>query len=438
MVLIVGAALAVACSTWSPGTLTPSATPQARDSVVVFVPGMTGTQLAEPASGKLLWGATRQLFFPRDGGYSLALPIVGEGESSPVSALRPLAPILEIGIPGFRKPIYRPVVERLVSEGRTYGRLEEPHADADFFFFNYDWRQDNLAAVMSLDRQLASLDRERGGDLQVDLVCQSNAAKICRYLTKYGAVPLEQAATGEFAQREYEIRRVVLAGSSNGGSLRVLELLATGRSYVPWVGRKLRPETFFTLRPLFDDLPLGRSDLFIAESGATLNIDLLSASTWRQMGWSVFGRAESARADRPQHRRLFGTVEDRLHYLQAQLDRARTLHDLLQRDSPFFPRVAYFRLENESTATVDRALVRDAGNRKETIFPSKSSQGSLGDLMEQLIQPGDGHATIASQRQLSPQENAVLEDAKLVTGGHFEMVVQEPGLDALVAFLRQP
>jgi hypothetical protein len=49
--------------------------------------------------------------------------------------------------------------------------------------------------------------------------------------------------------------------------------------------------------------------------------------------------------------------------------------------------------------------------------------------------PGDGHATLASQRLLSLQEEAAVAGAEQVDGGHFEMLVEPAGLDALVRAL---
>ena len=43
---------------------------------VIVVPGITGTRLRDGESGKLVWGSARNVFFPRDGGYRLALRVI--------------------------------------------------------------------------------------------------------------------------------------------------------------------------------------------------------------------------------------------------------------------------------------------------------------------------------------------------------------------------
>ena len=51
--------------------------------------------------------------------------------------------------------------------------------------------------------------------------------------------------------------------------------------------------------------------------------------------------------------------------------------------------------------------------------------------------PWDGHATLASQRRLSPQEEAALAGSFLAHGGHFEMVIAPDSLDAVLSFLAE-
>ena len=71
---------------------------------------------------------------------------------------------------------------------------------AGFYFFDYDWRRSNLESVRRLDRQLEALRVARGGDLGVDLICQSNAGKICRYLVKYGSLAPAEGEAGAVPQ----------------------------------------------------------------------------------------------------------------------------------------------------------------------------------------------------------------------------------------------
>jgi len=418
---------------------------------VVVVPGVTGTQLRDPTSQELIWGSSRQLFRPHDGGYALALPLAaGEpaGPSEPVHSqayYEPVGPIWQLRLPGWTRKIYLPLRERFEATGFQLGELTAPTPADDLFFFNYDWRYGNLDAVRRLDRQLEALSAARGG-LEVDLICQSNAAKICRWLVKYGTLNVEAAEAGARdgveggarGRRGYTIRKLILVGASNNGALRVLQLLNQGRKYIPVVGRRLYPETFFTIRPLFEDLPVDRGVLFFDASGKTLPIDLFEASNWVKYGWSIFGRAAIKRLSEKPRADLFGDRQDRLDYLQRQLRQAQRLQLLLGRDAENFPAVRYYRLENISSATIDRALLVQERGEWRTYFLGDAKIDRDPVLRELASAPGDGHAGLASQRGLSAQEAAAVAATVQVEGGHFDAIIQPESIDAILAFLADP
>lgn len=405
-------------------------------TAMVYVPGMTGTRLSDPIDGSTVWGETRQLMRPHDGGYRLALPLLAPASGAHRQAgYQAVAPLWELNLPGWRKPIYGPLAKHLVAAGYRLGKLEKPEEHDSLFFFNYDWRRSNVESVATLDRQLEDLAASRGGAVEVDLVCQSNAAKICRYLVKYGAQPIATADSVERAPAPYTVRKVVLVGASNGGALRSLELLLRGRSYVPVLGRRFHPETFFTIRPLFDDLPVGSGALFFDAEGADVAVDLFDAGNWQTHRWSIFSpEAEVRLARRPQVD-LFGDRAQQLVYLARQLARASRLQQLLARDSAQFPAVRYYSLENASSPTAARALLERKNGLWETTFASDRRVSRQAPLLALAAAPGDGHATLASQRALSPQEQAAMVRSVVLRGGHFEMIIAPESLDTLLELL---
>jgi len=403
---------------------------------VVFVSGVTGTKLQDPKSGGLIWGGTKQLFSPRDGGYRLVLPLV-ETAGQAQGHYEATAPLLRIRLPFWTKEIYRPLVQHFEAAGYRWGDLAAAQPADDFFFFNYDWRHGNLESVRRLHRQLEALSDARGGS-DVDLVCQSNAAKICRWLAKYGALDLEEAEAGDRPQRDYGLRKLVLVGASNSGALRVLQLLNDGRSYVPLVGRRFRPETFFSLRPLFEDLPAARDDLFFDGQGEILPVDLFEATNWAKYGWSIFAPSAKERLRRNPRSDLFGDHDEQLAYLARQLGQARRLQGLLGSDSAHFSAARYYLLENSSSPTVNRALLTLEAGEWRTYFLGDTRVDGDPGLRGLAATPGDGHASLASQRGLSPQETAALAGTATAIGGHFEAVIQPAALDSVLGFLAEP
>jgi hypothetical protein len=347
---------------------------------VVFVPGVTGVVLRDSKTGEVVWGEGRNLLGPDDGGSRLALgPHLG-----PDTALEPAGPIDEIRVFGIQKPIYGPLRELLIRAGYVPGKT--------LFFFGYDWRRDLTESAGRLRQQLEEMRREQGRErLEVDLVCQSSGAHLCRYLAKYDLPP------------NFAIRRLVLVGASNGGSLRILRELDRGRRYVPLVGRFMRPEVLFTFPSLFQDLPIYRRDLFLDEKGRPLDVDLWDPESWRRYGWSVQGK----------------DVE-----LRRVLSDARRFQELLRADSPRFGNTRIYVVGSTDQPTPDRAvLVRD-GKEWKTFFTGDAWLRRRPTLEALATAEGDEHATVASQDWLSPQEKAALAlPPHRVKGGHFEALL---------------
>ena len=403
------------------------------NEIVVLVPGITGVELKDPESGEILWGLGRNLLGPRDGGYGLALPISGE-ESPP---LEPTGPLLEIRLSLFRKPVYGPIFELLERSGYAWGNLGDPDSPGNLFSFSYDWRRDNVAAARLLAARLQDLRRARGPEpLRVNLVCQSNGGHICRYLAKYGASPLEAALAGRGGPPEgVDVAKVIFVGTSNGGSLRILQFLNEGRKYFPF-GRKLLPETLFTYPSLFQDLPGYRRDLFLDSRGRPMDVDLFDAESWQTYGWSIFGEKAARRLGRTERPDLFGTRPDRLRFLRARLQQSRDLQRALRQDAPGFRGTRYLLIQSVYRETPDRAVLLQEKGRWATLFADQRRIRKDDYLRALAAAPGDGHAASASQTWLSPQEvEAIAAPPFYLDGPHFEMILETAVLRRLLEFL---
>lgn len=419
---LLAASALLACS------LPPSPTlPGARDrsrEVVVLVPGITGTELRHPATGRVVWGDGRSVFFPRDRGRALALPVAAGAPDRPLEASALVEEVAILGL--IRKQAYGPIVRLMAAQGYRPGSLLDPDPEAGFFPFPYDWRRDNLDTAAELASRLEGLRRSRGEDLlEVTLICQSSAAHVCRWLVKYGGGSLEAAEAGRAAPPPtLKVSKLVLVGTANGGSLRILRFLNRGRVYVPLVGRRWGPETLFTWPSLVQDLPTHRRDLFLDARGRTRDVDLFDPANWRRYGWSVWGPegAELARRDRLPD--WLGGAADRDAFLARALDRARRFHRLLAADAPGFGPIRYYLIQNPYAETPDRALLVEEGGRWQTWFSGDRRVEEDPYLAARMTAPGDGHATVASQRHLSPQERAALGSRTFqLRGGHFELIL---------------
>jgi hypothetical protein len=269
------------------------------------------------------------------------------------------------------------------------------------------------------------------------LICQSNGAHICRYLIKYGGASLAEAEAGR-AERpaSIEVEKLILVGSSNGGSLRILRELDRGRSYVSLVGRKWQPETLFTFRSLFQDLPAYRADLFLDEQGKVMDVDLYDPAAWQRFGWSVFAEPTVRRLTRRARADLFGDDEDRLAYLKRTLDLAQRSQRVLATDSPEFGKPKYYMIQSMEIDTPARAVLVEKKGEWRTFFTGDTWLEKRPHLKQLATTPGDGHAGIESQLWLSPQEHErMVGEPYQVEGGHFDLILNPATLEHLLDIL---
>jgi hypothetical protein len=410
--------------------------PSSRRIPVVVVPGVTGSRLRNTASGEDVWGPARTFFGPKDRGHGLALPLREDDEA--LDPLEPNGTIFQVRLLSWTKEVYRPLRKAFEQAGYRLGDLGRLAPDADLFFFAYDWRQDNLDTAERLHRALELL-ASGSSDPRVHLVCQSNAARVCRWLAKYGGLSLEEAEAGRLPARRYRITKLILVGASNGGSMRQLHELHSGRKYVPGIGRFLGPETLFTLRTLFGDLPADREGLFVDADGRPLDVDLYDPASWTTYGWSIFDRDVELELQGKAQAEIFGERGDRVGYLTDVLDRARRVHLALDRASAAFGGTAIYLLLNRSGVAPTRAQIvpRKDGGWRLRFFDDPGVQNSI-RMVSLLAAPGDGHATLASQLGLSRQESDALAGRREASGGHFEVVLTRAAHEAILEFLAAP
>jgi len=346
----------------------PSRTP------VVLVPGIIGTTMKKRTTGRTVWGDARSLFLPRDGAYSMAIPLEEEGgdKPRPYGSVEPRAvpagPLLGFRILGIRKvEAYGSFVRLMEQNGYRYGDLAGADPDADFFIHAYDWRKSSITAARELAAKLEALRLARGEEtLTVDLICQSNAGRICRYLSRFGAASLEEAEGGTHGPPHgLRVRKLILVGTANGGSVRTLRELHRGRSYVNLVGRKFRPEVFFTFTSVYEGLPLGDVAVFIDRDGNRIDLDLLDPDEWKKYGWSIFGDQAAQRVRRSGRTDLFAGVERQCEFLADSLERAARFQGLLRKDSEMPEGIRYYMVQNPYEETPAGAvLVEEQGKWK--------------------------------------------------------------------------
>jgi len=409
---------------------------------VVLVPGLTGSELHETETGRIVWGKGKNLLRPRDGGYSVAVPLGQQArEDRRIEAGDPVFRIELLGV--LRLQIYGPLWRTLESAGYRPGILTEPTADETLFAFPYDWRMGNETTVRSLESALQRLREVRGGTtLEVDLVGHSNAGRLLRWYVKYGAASLEDVESGRAQRPEgIRVRKLILIGADNGGSIDALRRLNRGRRYVPWIGRRFLPETLFTFESLIQTLPAPRADLFFDADGNPLEIDLYDVKNWTRYGWSVFAAETRARLERSSGEDgPFAGESARIEYLENALDRARRTHERLRLDGSGVGDTRYCVIRNVRKPTGYRAMLGEGQKgRWKTWFVEDARVRRDPDLRALATTEGDGYASIASQEALSPTERAAMSGRVYdVDAGHRELARHPDALRAILELLKAP
>lgn len=402
------------------------------ENLVVFVPGIMGSKLRDRETGQVIWGSGMSVIRPHDGGDNIALPITGaDGAEDDLEAFQIVD---EVRLGKIRRVIiYRAVVDALVDHGYQHGDFDEPQEGDNLFLFHYDWRRSNVFSAALLKERLETLRQRLGRDrLQVDLICQSNGAHVCRYFAKYGGASLDDAEAGLAGPpRNIDVERIILIGTANGGSLRTLRELNRGRRYVRLIGRTWQPEVIFTLRSLYEDLPTYSRDLFLDERGVPVDVDLFNPATWQRYGWSIFGVEATRRLERRPRPELYGDAATRLEFLRRMLERSKRFQALLGMDVEGFGDTRYYLVQNVYKPTSRRAVLLPDDDRSgagwQTLFTGDPELEKLSYLNALASAPGDGHATLESQLHLSPQElGALAAPAFNIDGTHFDIIL-DPG-----------
>jgi hypothetical protein len=381
---------------------------------VILVPGITGTILRDTESGRPLWGKSRNLFGPSDGGYNVAVPVDPADDWK--DSIEAAGPVIRIKMLGFiRYEVYGPLMQIMERNGYRLGDLGDPQPDQSFFVLSYDWRYSNERAARELT--------------------------IVRWALKFGGASLEQAEAGlATPPSAIRARNLILVGADNGGGLDTLRTLNRGRTYVPLLGREFQPETMFSFEALFEALPVYRQDLFFDTEGQLLDVDLFDAENWRRYGWSVFAEKARQRIERGGRIDLFADEETRLARLKHVLDRAWRTHELLRRDVADFGDTRYHLIRSIHTATGGRALLKQTSNGGwRTLFIKDDAVRRNPRLSELAGVPGDGYVTEESQNWISPQERlATAGPPHDVRSGHRALIRHPDSLQRILEILAAP
>jgi pimeloyl-ACP methyl ester carboxylesterase len=371
---------------------------------VIVIPGILGTELINPKTGKTVWPSA---FRTNED----ALPISPNLEANrddlvPGKILETvrLARILPEVF------VYRDLLDALRRyAGYRQASWEDPGSDGDrdaFYVFAYDWRRDNVANARELVQRIERLkQRLQRPELKFNIVAHSMGGLIARYAAMYGDadLPPDGAALHPTWLGAAHISKIVMIGTPNEGSADAFATLAEGYSITEGLRRrvpllnKLSAEDAARTPSVFQLMPHRASARFIDENLQPLDLDLYDAEVWKRYGWGAI-HSEVFR------REYNGSSEDLDTYLANTLKRARRFHEALDAVETSESPVILLAIGGDCEETLSAPLIlRDEErNRWLTLVRPREYRTSAGVKMSKkqvtdaMYAPGDGRVTRAS------------------------------------------
>lgn len=365
---------------------------------VVLIHGVLGSKLRDKTSNEDLWPGSASRLFLHD--YSDIAFDIDPDTLNPMSNNIEAYAISESAV---GKDFYGKIVQTLGdAAGYKYAQVgdEVDLKQKNYYVFHYDWRQDNVISAGQLADFIDQIQEDYGNrNLKVDIVAHSMGGLISRYYIRYGKQDVINDNDFDKKITMYggdHVRRVILSGTPNLGSVKTLNLFIDGVE----IGlNQIGTETLATMPSLYQLFPHPLNDWIVTSEGTPLDRDLFDVNIWRRFQWSIFDPKVRQRI-----LNKFDSVEQgekQLQILEAyfekQLERARRFVWSLTIPLPDnHPKLTIF--GGACTLTSARIVVEEVnGESLIRMFPKEITQPIDGvDYDALLLEPGDGSVTKAS------------------------------------------
>jgi hypothetical protein len=278
--------------------------------LVVFVPGILGSQLLRP-DGSEAWLNLGNTLGHHDLSLPRRLPLARSRDDLHPGFLVGTDNILPRAF-GFTE--YADVLDLLDSAGYEPGTGK----GLRYAVYTYDWRRDLVESARGLGLRLEGLAREMGDPgARFHLVGHSMGGLVARYYLRYGGAEPEADAAVTWAGAR-RTASAVLAATPNGGSIPALGATLRGER-VGLSHTTLAASVVSRMPSIYQLLPPAGTRPLVDPRGRPLDLELHDPATWEHFGWGPFAPTSD---DRRAPERAF---------LVAALERARAFHAALAR-----------------------------------------------------------------------------------------------------------
>jgi len=256
-------------------------TQNAAQPPIIIIHGLMGSTLVDKTTG--------EEFYPRSA-RAVALSDYQDLTISPVSTAGDnLVPghILG-GIAGI--DFYGALTKVLENDGQFVSSVPGQPVGTEkrrYYTFIYDWRRDNIIAVKQLHAFIDQIRKDYDNpNLRVDIIAHSNGGLLTNYYLRYGPNDvLDQEKFTQWNEGAKRVRRVVLLGTPNLGSVTSVERLLRGFR----LGFRLIPiEVLTSFATPFEALPSPIMQSVLDTHGNPYDINIYDPQVWKTRQWSVY------------------------------------------------------------------------------------------------------------------------------------------------------
>lgn len=381
---------------------------------VVVIHGVFGAKIRTIKDRKEIWpGNTSSLLFSSY--EDLALDIDPATLETRTGRTEAYALFDRVGGHDYYGKIVKTLHEAGRYESAITGKPQAATAHA-YYVFVYDWRREIPGNAAKLDAFIEQIRRDYNmPKLKVDIVAHSMGALLTRYFIRYGTRDVLDSDTFRPDNAGADkVRKVVLIGAPNMGSVSGLQYFLTG--YKLGFG-SIPTEVMATMPGSYELLPHPARDWMITPEGVKADVKLYDIRTWKRFKWSVFDPDARARI-----RHRFQSPADAAQYLHVlesffakHLERARRFHMAMSvplKNSP----VRYIVFGGDCELTPARCLIeRVRGKVVIRLHPKNIRNRVRGvNYRKLMLEPGDGRVTkpsLLARNSLDPSMPGSNRDA---------------------------
>lgn len=436
-------------------------------SPVVVLPGFLGSVMIDRDTDIVVWGrflAGQQASFRKDVQRRVALPMTGAKTLSELrDAVEPVDVLdnaeVALGSKGITVNAYPGMVSGIMigaasdnpekdipskAELRKWARNieDEPYLTDPTRPVPFDWRRDLTEETLRLEKVIDRAYEEKislgytGDQARVDVVAHSLGTLIVRYYLRYGtqSLPVDGSAPILDWRGATKVRRAILVGPPNNGSLDSLYMLAEGGKPLPLL-LTTPPPVIGSFVSMYQLMP-HRDSMSVVSADDGTPIDIYDVETWDTLSWGLLDRKPSSEKVLENLMPEIATASQRREaakkYLALCLSNALQLHRAL--DIPASPPpgttlhlFASNTLDTEGVAIVDTTSGKFVGVKKVPGDGRVTRKSALGNIAikanpSQPIEPSVDWTSV----HFVPGEHFGLVDNPVFTNNLMYLLLQAP------------